>query len=94
MRLKIEVEELATEEVEEVLVGMVIARKWERETGRKIAELDEDPTVLVELARIGYNRKHGRSLTEDEFEDRFELGEIDSGGRPVPDPSGPATAPQ
>ena len=96
MRLKIIVEDVETGETEEVLAGMVVARHWEREHGESVsARLETNtPTVVVELAHLAFNRKHGRSLTIDEFEARYEPIELDaSGGKRPADPSDPATAP-
>jgi hypothetical protein len=97
MRLRIKLEEVETGTEETLLVGMVVARRWEVDHSESVGKaLDErPPSVLVELAHIAYNRKHGRSLTIEEFEDRFEV-DIDSEAAKaavdVADPSDPATA--
>jgi hypothetical protein len=96
MRLKIRLEDIHDPAVEDevVLVGMVVGRRWEQEHGEAVgAALDaRPPSVLVELAHIAYNRKHGRHLTIDEFEDRFEV-DVDNSGDEPSNPSEPATDP-
>jgi hypothetical protein len=95
VRLRITIEEIETGETEDVLAGLVVAKRWEVEHGESISKkLEENtPTAVVELAHLAYNRKHGKSLTIDEFEDRFEPIELDSSGTKAPNPSDPATAP-
>lgn len=97
MRLRIDVENVETGEVEEVLAGLVVARAWEEKTGESVAKKLETntPTVVVELAHLAWNRKHGKNLTIDEFVERWEPVELHQGPKEkteVP-PSPPATDP-
>lgn len=94
MRLAITIENVETGEVEEVLAGLPVARRWEQEHGEPVgAKLDAGFVgPLAELAHLAYNRKHGRTLTIDEFEERFEAVSFRAGGRSG-NPSEPATAP-
>jgi hypothetical protein len=96
VRLKITLEEVESGATEEVLAGMVVARHWEVAHSEPVAPALESrtPTVVVELAHLAYNRKHGKTLTIDEFEQRFEPVALDAGGeKPDEVPSDPATAP-
>lgn len=95
MRLRLNLEPVEGGDPETVLVGMVVGRRWESEHGTNVAAaLDEKPSsTIVELAHLGWQRKHGRTLTIEEFEDRFEVDVDDSGGAATADPSDPATAP-
>lgn len=94
MRLKITVENVSTSEVEEVLVGLAVLRVWEAEHGKPaIGEITSGYAgPILELAVIGHNRKHGRTLSVDEWADLYEVLSVDSGGA-VPHPSEPATVP-
>jgi hypothetical protein len=94
MRLKVILQPLDGSDSEDVLVGMVVGKRWEEAHGQNVASaLDAKPSsTIVELAHLGYERKHGRKLAIEEFEDRFEV-DVDQGGNVVPaDPSDPATA--
>lgn len=95
MRLRLALEPVDGGDSEIVLVGMVIGRRWETEHGKAVAAaLEERPSsTLVELAHLGYQRKHGKMLSIEEFEDRFEVDVDESGGSVPADPSDPATAP-
>ena len=95
MKLKITIADVETGEEEDVLAGLVVAKRWEEMTGESVATKLETntPTVVVGLARLAFNRKHGKSLTIEEFEDRFDVEEIDSSeAKKAPNPSVPATA--
>jgi len=96
MKLKITIADVETGAEEDVLAGLVVAKRWEEMTGESVAAKLETntPTVVVGLARLAFNRKHGKSLTIEEFEDRFDVEEIDSSEakKAAPNPSVPATA--
>lgn len=78
-----------------MVASVPVGRRWEEEHGQNVASaLDEKPSsTIVELAHLGYQRKHGRKLSIEEFEDRFEVDVDDQGGAVPSDPSDPATAP-
>lgn len=94
MRLKLQLTPMSDEEPEVVLVGMVIGRRWETEHGENVSKgLETRPSsTLVELAHLGWQRKHGRTLSIGEFEDRFEVDVIASESEADNPPFDPATA--
>jgi len=95
MKMKLKLEDIETGETEDVIAGLVIARRWENEHGQPVDDaLESDRLgVLVDFARLAYVRKHGQPITSDEFEARFEV-DVLSGSTGAPaSPSDPATAP-
>jgi hypothetical protein len=94
MRLKLKVENIETGEVEDVLVGLAVLRHYEEAHGKPaLPEVDKGFVgPIIELAARGHNRKHGRTLSLDDWEDLYEVVSVDAGGQPD-HPSDPATAP-
>jgi len=94
MRLKITVENINSAEREEVIIGLAVLRVWEAEHGKPaIGEITSGYAgPILELAVIGHNRKHGRTLSVDEWSDLYEVITVDAGGAAA-NPSDPATAP-
>lgn len=96
MRLIITVENVETEEQEEVIANLAVLRRWETENGKPALKAIDDGYVgpLLEVAAIAHNRKHGGTLDVEAFIDRFDVVAFRSaGGAPTANPSEPATAP-
>ena len=95
MRLNITVQSVESGEVETVLAGLAVLRVWEAEHGKPaIGEITSGYAgPILELAVIGHNRKHGRTLSVDEWSDLYEVLSVDSGSAATEHPSEPATAP-
>jgi hypothetical protein len=94
MRLNITVENVETGEEETVLAGLAVLRAWEAEHGKPaIGEITSGYAgPILELAVIAHNRKHGRTVSVDEWADLYEVLSVDSGSAAA-NPTEPATAP-
>ena len=96
MRLKMIVENVETEEREEVIANLAVLRRWEQDNGKPALRAIDDGYVgpLLELAALAHNRKHGGTLDVEEFIDSFDVVEFKAAGGPATgNPSDPATAP-
>lgn len=91
MRIKLALTEVDSGETEEVIVGLPVFRIWEAANGKPLMpQIDAGFVgVLSEVAHLAWQRKHGKKVTIDEFEDRFEL-ELDNAAPEVAAQSGPS----
>jgi hypothetical protein len=96
MKLKFEVVDIVNETTETVLAGLGVLAAWENEHGEPALPKIQAGYVapIIECALIAYNRKHGKSLSAEDFDKRFEVDGVDVGGEKDKNPSPPATAPQ
>ena len=96
MKLKFEIVDEETGDHETVAAGLSVLAAWENDHGEPALEKIQAGYVapIIECARIAYNRKHGKALTAEEFDLKFEVDGVDVGGGKSANPSPPATAPQ
>lgn len=93
MRLSISVENIETGEAEDVLAGLAVLRQWENTNGKPALQQIEAGYVgpVLELAALAYNRKHGRTLSVEDFADLYEVIKVDASGKAAAVPFDPAT---
>jgi hypothetical protein len=96
MRICITVENIETGKEEAVLAGLAVLRQWENTNGKPaLAQIDAGFVgPILELAALAHNRKHGRTLSADDFADLYEIIGVDaSGKKEAAVPFDPATVP-
>lgn len=94
MALTVTVATIETGETEQVRADLVVLRQWETQHGKPaIGEIQAGFVgPILEVANLAHNRKHGRTLSVDDWAELYEVVSIDAGGSSA-NPSSPATTP-